>query len=81
MKQIEQKDGAEVLRQVIVCDSSFGEDYHIILIDSIKFTTCLQGVSNNIVQIANCRTFNITPFFSRMRDTNRVEILRGSRVK
>jgi hypothetical protein len=61
--QVEMKHVTQVRCHIAIGDSSFGEDW-IILINFFKFTMCLQSFSNNIIQISNVRAFYIPPFWN-----------------
>jgi hypothetical protein len=75
------QDGAQILCHVAGWDSSLGEDHLGISTESRELTSSQQGVSNNIVKIAECRTFNMIPVSRWPNGTHHIKILQGERIK
>jgi hypothetical protein len=75
MLQLEQLDGEKIWHHVAGWDSSLGKDYLVLLIESCELTPSLQGVSDNIVQIVDCRTFNMIPLSRWSNETHHIKVL------
>ena len=78
--QIANEDCAHVELQVVVGEGSFCEDQDVLIIESCKLISCLQGLSNNIEQIANSRALNIFPLINWSGKAHHVIIIIGGRT-
>jgi hypothetical protein len=59
--QVDDEKGAKIWTDDAIWKHILCKDHHVLFIDYCEITTWLQGVSNNIIQIANSNTLNIIP--------------------